>query len=363
MSNFSLISADSHIIEPPNLWTDYTESAYKERAPKVVRSNGKDTFVVDGRPLMGPWGACRAGKPGEVASDTVEDVYPGAWDPHARLVEQEKDGVQAEVIYPTGALRLFSIEEPGLRRASIRAYNNWIGDWCSHYPDRHKALSLIDVEDNDEAIAELRRSKKNGHVGGIITLSSGDPLEYWDERHDPLWAEAQDLEMPLHLHVISNVRQLPDFNDVLVEIFVNLTAQQAFASMIYGGIFERFPKLKIVSAENEAGWVGIMLDKMDHLILRPDRRYAHKHNIWDTGVLPSEYFRRNIAMSFIWDKSGVAVRDWIGIENLMWANDYPHADSSWPDSAHFREHLFGGVPDNERRMLEVENAAKLYGFD
>ncbi len=363
MSRFSIISADSHICEPPNVWTDNIDPEYRDRAPRIQRIDDKDSFVADGQVFGNPAGTCRAGKPGDAISDKLEHVYPGAWDPDARIEAQLQDGVEAEVIYPTAALRTFSFKDTPYRQACIRAYNDWAHGFCSRHPDHHKGMALVDILDQDAAISEMRRAKKLGLVGVLIALASDDPRLYWDDRHDRFWAEAQDLEMPVALHVISNVNALPDFNDVMIETFVNVTAQQSFASMIWGGLFVRFPRLKIISAENEAGWVGLLLDKMDHLILREDRHFAHDHAIKKTGMMPSEYFRRNIALTFIWDRSAVAVREWIGLENLMWSNDYPHADSSWPDSARFRDHIFLGVPEHDRHLIQAENAARLFGFN
>ncbi len=363
MTRFSRISADSHIIEPADVWTKHIAPKFRDRAPTVKRRDGKDTFFIGDQALSTGPGMCRAGKPPGQASDTMEDVYPGAYDPRVRLKEQAKDGVLAEVIYPSVALRVFSIQDPALRQACMSADDDWIADFCRTDPERIKAVGLVDLLDIDAGIAELRRLRKIGLVGAMITLASDDPQLFWGTTKDRFWAEAQDLRMPISMHVVSQTTSIPDLNQVINETFINFEAQRSFANMIWGGLFERFPRLKVVSAENEAGWVGHFLDRMDHLYGRESRRMIHEYAIKNTGLLPSDYFRRNMAMTFIWDKSGVAVREWVGVDNLMWSNDYPHDDSSWPNSSKGVEYMFAGVPAADRRKIEAENAAKLYGFN
>ena len=147
------------------------------------------------------------------------------------------------------------------------------------------------------------------------------------------------------------------------ETLVATEVMRSLANMVFGGLFLRFPKLRVISAENDAGWAGYFLEKMDYLFSRGEGRNLNRDfAIKGKGMLPSEYVRRNAGFTFIHDRSGVEVRHWIGVENLMWSSDYPHLASTWPQSSQVLDYVFEGVPEIEREMMTSTNAELLYGF-
>ena len=360
MNRLNVISADSHVVEPSDLWLNGIHPSYRDRAPRVVRDEeGQDNYRCGDMNLLAPSAMSQAGQPEGTNGKTVEDVYPGAYNPHARLKDMAADGVDAEVLYPSVSMRLYALPDPELKSACFEAYNTWIAGFCQAYPDRFKGIATVAIEKTEEAAAELLRARKLGLAGAMVTLASDDPALYSSTNRDQFWATAEALGLPVSLHLATNQRNmvytLPSLSMSAID------AQESITNMIFGGLFHRFPQLKVVSVENDAGWVGYLLERMDYVTTAwgRNREYAIK----DTGMLPSEYFHRNISLTFLRDRTGVEGRYWIGVDNMMWSNDYPHSNSTWPTSRHLMESLFKGVPESERQRMVSTNAAKLYGFD
>ena len=199
MSKYKVISADSHVVEPGDLWTKYTAKEFRERAPKLVREkDGSDTFVIDGQPLVRPAAFSVAGREAALGTAmTFEDVYKGGYDPDARLKDMAKDGVEAEVVYPSVTMRIYAIPDLALKQACFEAYNMWAADFSAKQPERLKALAVVTVEDIESAVSEMHRAKKAGLVGVMVSISSNDPNLYTQTKYDPFWATAQDLDMPV----------------------------------------------------------------------------------------------------------------------------------------------------------------------
>ena len=361
MSKFNIVSADSHVVEPAELWQERIAPAFRDRAPKVVREeNGDDVFYCDGTRLIPPAGMSQAGKPPATRGRTMADVYPGAYDPKARLAHMRQDGIDAEVLYPSIAMRIFSVPDISLRQACFEAYNSWAADFCDEVPDRFKAVGVIELDDIEGAVMEAKRCAKLGHKGLMVTIASDDASLYSDSTYDAFWATAEELGMPVSLHLITDKK--PIKFDMVSDTMGAMPAIQSLANMVFGGLFLRFPKLKVISAENDAGWAGYVMERMDRLFNDEMRRSIREFPIKDEGMLPSDYFRRNIAFTFIHDRTAVETRHWIGLENLMWSSDYPHNDSTFPNSAKTLEYLFKGIPDDERQMIVAGNAERIYGL-
>lgn len=362
MSTFSVVSADSHVIEPADLWLNLLEPAFRDRAPRVVRDpqRNEDVFVCEGQRLLPPAGMSQAGKERDKADRTLAGVYPGAYDPHARLSDMARDGVEAEVLYPSIAMRIFALQDRALVQACFRAYNTWIANFCRAYPDRFKGIAMADLDNIEEAVSEAHRARELGLAGLMVTLASDDPTLYSGTGYDPFWAVAQDLGMPVSLHIVTDKK--PVKFDMTTETIAAVDAMRSLANMVFGGLFLRFPKLRVVSAENDAGWAGYFIEKMDYLYKDQVRTLIRDYPIKGKGMLPSEYMRRNVSLTFIYDRSGVEARHWFGVENLMWSSDYPHNASTWPRSREVQEYLFQGVPAAERQMMVAGNAERVYGF-
>ena len=361
MSKYQVISADSHVVEPKDLWTTYIAASYKERAPRVVQQEGADVFVCEGVTLLRPASMSRAGRftAKDVPESFEEGVYPGAYNPRARLKDMAIDGVEAEVVYPSIAMRLYELPDAALRQACFQAYNSWAADFSKVFPDRLKAIAVTTLEDVEGAVSEVHRARKLGLVGMMISITSSDPELYGKTTYDPFFAAAQELDMPISLHVITD--QKPLVHNLVEHTVSATTIQRSLASMVFSGVFLRFPRLKVVSAENDAGWAGYMAERMDYLFRRRVR-WMEASPIKDKGMTPSEYFRRNVYMTFMTDHSAVYIRELVGVDHLMWSSDYPHNDSTWPHSQEIIRSLFQGVPTEHKRKIIADNAATLYGL-
>ena len=373
-----MISSDSHLIEHPTLWEERMPAALRDRGPRVVRTDdGKDWWYVDGKKTMSFLGI-QAGRRFDndpdklVTAATFADVRPGAYDPKLFVKESEDDGVVGSVIYPTEGLVLFSVPDTELCSASMRAYNDYIAEFCSDDPRRLKGIAMINVDDPPEAVAELTRCRDLGLVGALMTVAPPPYAPYDHPMYGPLWAAAQDLEIPLSLHtatqradprtgsggVPDDVQQVPPTVFVLMDTDV----RRSLANMIFSGVFERFPRLLVGTVEHELAWIPHLLQQLDYTYTqRPPRgdwyRYA------DRSALPSDFFHRNVFCSFQEDAVGIRERALIGVHSLMWGSDYPHTESTFPRSREVTAEILAGVPEHEQDMIVYSNAKRLYHFD
>jgi predicted TIM-barrel fold metal-dependent hydrolase len=362
------LSADSHVVEPADLWTTRIDAAYRDRAPRVVR---EAPGVPDG-----DWFVCENLRPFPVAGFAVAGldpadfgkgimagipgVRPGAFDPVQRLRDQDRDGVGGEVIYPSLAMFLYGIKDAELRHASFRAYNNWLAEFCSHAPQRLAGIALAPMDDVAQAVAELERAAKLGLRGGMIWGAPPASRSYDSPEWDRLWAGAQDLALPLSLHILTGADGTGMEGASLMKTYPSLPhrMERSISDIIFGGALHRFPGLRIVSAENDVGWIPHYLQRLDHSY--------HNYRSLETGFVipekPSFYFRRQVVATFQDDRVGVVMRDFIGADSLMWASDFPHSDSTWPNSRSVIARDFEGVPSADVARITRENCARVYGI-
>jgi len=368
MTALRVISADSHMMEPADLWVERLDEKFKDRAPKVVKGENKPGyyFVAPGVhpfPVAGGFGIGKSGDDlKEHLTHGYEAARPSGWDPVERLKDQDIDGVQAEVLYTTLGMPLFGLEDADLQRACFRVYNDWVVEFTSHSPKRLIAISLISLEDIQEGVKELERSAKRGLRGAMIWGSPPKDRPYSSHEYDPFWAAAQDLHMPLSLHVITGKGE-----ESKIDIFSNISVgymnlihevQRSLSTIIFSGVLERFPNLQIVSAENDTGWFPHFMYRMDHAF---DKfRSLEKEPL---PMKPSEYVRRQMWATFQDDPVGPTTYKIFGEDNYMWASDFPHTDSTWPNSLKAIEKDFVGVPEDVTHKIIYENATKLYHID
>jgi predicted TIM-barrel fold metal-dependent hydrolase len=372
-----MISSDSHIVEPPDLWTARVPRALAERAPRVVSQDDGDWWYVDGRKTMSfvgiQAGARFAKDPDKlVTSARFEDVRAAAYDPQRYLAENEEDGVWGSVLYPSEGLVIFSVPNTEVVSASMCAYNDWIADFCAQDPSRLKGIAMVNVDEIDAAIAELERVRRAGLAGVLITVKPPAWAPFHSDVYEPFWAAAQDLGLPISLHVATDrgdprggdaAFQL-DVKRVPPSVFINKDHQvrQALADLILEGVFERFPRLRVGSVEHELGWIPFFLEQMDYTYTdRPAR--GNWYRFKERGVLPSEFWRRNCFASFQEDATGVRLRDLIGVDAITWGSDYPHTESTFPRSQQIAADFLADVPAEEARAIVAGNAARLYGFE
>ncbi len=360
MSKFNVISADSHVVEEPDLWVKRMGKQFRSRAPHMVQEADRDVFYCEGQPpgnlgLLGSSGR----KPEELAGlRKFSDNRRGGYDPEARLKDMVTDGVDAEVLYPTIGFRMFRLTDAEFQAACFRAYNDWLADLCKTHPDRLKGLALISLADIEGAIGELQRGKQIGLSGGMIAIYPEETRPYSDPYYEPFWAAAEALDMPVSLHILTTVGKAPFETFAVDYASISSWAQRSLTALIFSGVFERRPKLRVVSAEADIGWVANYLQRIDHALRKHGPRLGLK-----LQRLPSEYFRENCRATFISDYAGVRTWDLIRPECIMWSSDYPHTDSSWPNSQQIIAREFAGVPADAKRKILGENAAALYHFN
>ncbi|MEI8358842.1 MAG: amidohydrolase family protein [Deltaproteobacteria bacterium] len=384
MSQYSLISADSHVVESPDLWKKWLQPEFLDRAPKLVKdSAGGDAWQYrPGTPPV-PLGLVTT-YPGRTyeafkwEGARYDTVNAGAWHGETRLKEQVVDGVDAEVLYPSQrTMRHYMLDDDNdFHKAGIQAYNNWMAkEFMAADPKRLIGLAQIPNLGVEEAIAEMRRAKQMGMRGVILSTWPAGGVSISKE-DDAFWKEAIALGMPcsIHLGTVSKAAAKGATTSTgkfeptgLLTAGQKTVASYSTAGMdsmppiitetIMSGLFDRFPSLIFISVEAGAGWVPFLLEQMD------DRWWRNRH--WaqvELDMLPSEYFKRNWRLTFVQDFYGVRNRHDVGIDNMMWSTDYPHHICDWPYSRKIANEMFAGVPEDERWKICVGNAAKVYGL-
>jgi predicted TIM-barrel fold metal-dependent hydrolase len=373
-----VLSADSHIVEPPDLFVEYIDPKFRDRAPRVIEDPKLGTiWDVEGLgypsvELMGGAGRSVDEMGLEARFDRARQ---GGWDPHERLHDMDTTGVDGALLYPTIGFHSYGIEDPDLMNAVLDAWNRWIADFCQVAPDRLKGVGCVVLDDIDYAIAEMERCKE----AGLATVNVPSQLEgshYGTDAYDRFWAAAQDLEMPVSTHIGSvrgaashsrardHMRHMtmgPSRDYAVVDIAIpDHRVQQMIVQLIASGVFERFPRLRFVCAEFEAGWAASLLTYMDSAIWEGTHPYLH----YDLPMKPSEYFRRNMGLTFIRDAVAVRCRDIIGLDNIMWSDDYPHLESCWPDSRKVIDEIMpaDSVSRADREQILSGNASRIYAW-
>jgi predicted TIM-barrel fold metal-dependent hydrolase len=303
-------------------------------------------------------------------SDETNPFAPrrGEFDATVRLAELEADGIAGEVIFPqmapfgAGLMQYRYPVSPELNLEGNRAYNRWLADLCNENPGRHAGVALINVDDIDVTVQEIRNAKEMGLWGGVLLPSStGTHPFYHHPRYEPLWAVCDELDLPLQSHSGWS----PDYGDVPAATAmyiseVDMWAHRPFTALMWSGAFERHPKLKYVLTETGCSWIletlRVLEFKADHPIFR--------HFTKDLSLRPSEYFARQcfIGASFLPSHEGKD-RHKIGLDKLMWGSDYPHLEGTWPNTMDALRETFGSYPEEETRALLGTNAAEVYGFD
>lgn len=360
------ISADSHITEPPNCYVDYIDPAFRDRAPRM-RTLDKigDAFVIEGMAQPVPMGlVAAAGKePSKITMDGVlfDELWRSGWDAKYRLADQDRDGVGAEFIYPTVGMLLCNHADFDFKKACFEAYNRWLADYCSEAPDRLFGLAQVSMRSPQDGVAELKAAKAMGFKG---VMMPGDPAveDYDSTLYDPVWATAAELGLPLSFHILTTksgaMAQNPRGPRINTFLSIIRGCQDIMGMLIFSGVFDRHPTLKIVCAEADAGWVPHYMYRMDHAY--------NRHRYWMKAPplerLPSEYFAEHIHVTFQDDWVAFKTKDLCNVRRLMWASDFPHSDSTWPNSqAVLAEHT-KDLTEQERNWICHDNVSTLYGL-
>jgi predicted TIM-barrel fold metal-dependent hydrolase len=379
-----LVDADAHIDPPYEFWADYLPAHLREFAPRIEEEEDCDYVVFEGkrRPVL-----MINNQAGRDAKDfkmkgKISDQR-NARSPATRLADMDLDGIDTAVMFGGGPLGTMNSE---LYIASFEAYNRWLADFCSAAPKRLVGVAYLPMRDIDETLAMLRSAAKLGYrsvnipafpqsADGVSTSAkvaninmaagaalSGDPSgtkSYGQPQFDRLWAEIQDLDMTVTIHLGGRTPRFGEKEYFLADLVMSkLAMAEPIGIAVYGGVFERFPKLRFCTIESGVGWMAWMAEYMD--------RTWERHRYWTESKLPEKpsfYMERNVYGSFINDRTGVLMRDLPGGRNIMWSSDYPHSETSFPHSHDVIARDFAGIPDADIQEIVCDRARRVFSID
>ena len=359
---YRLISADGHVIEPPDVWTSRVAAAYRDRAPRMQRFAEGDAWILEGvqDPVNFGWNACAGLAPEQMTGWAFFDnVRRGGHDPAARLAEMDADGVDAEVLYPTPRLSqaIFANGDPPFHLACVQAYNDWLSEFCAYAPDRFAGVIMLPNCGADAAVAEFTRL--HGRLGmraAMIGRYPNGTLEPAAE-DDRVWGALAEANVAVSIHV-SLATGLPSAHRSALPGYGRFfDAPNRVVQMIFDGIFDRFSNLALVIAEVDVGWVPYFKEQIDNNF----RRLAPTSN-FSIRDLPSEYVERHVHFTYMTDAFGLGAREHIGAERILWSSDYPHISADWPYSWRTIQASMANVGRRDRDLILAGNAQRLYGF-
>ena len=386
MPDFKLISADSHVNEPPAAW-ERVQKEYGERAPRVAKDPPGVPkgiwLVIDGLPPVGlsHYSKGLAVEKAKGISEVDQEKhfetirfnetfryedYPGGWEPAARLKDQDTDGVDAEVLFSSAARQLYSITDEPYQRAIFRSYNEWLAEFCSADRKRLIGLALLPILDMDHTVEDIQHYAKLGFRGVQLPTRIKDS-GYYEPVYEPMWAALEETAMVINVHTSATQgvarTHYEGPRDVDPKKQGPRLRQQTGAGAAIPRQHDsvrRFrppPQTKVVCAEFDVGWVANLVQQVDYWFGRASTYDAEK-NI--NKLPPSEYFRRNIFFTYQDDRAGVLTTSVYGEDNFLWASDYPHGVTTWPNFKETVDRNCAGIDPLVKRKLNRENVAKLY---
>jgi uncharacterized protein len=380
---FRVIDVDTHLTEPPDVWTSRVPASMADRVPHVERRDGRDVWVADGNVIGAPGYYSMAGYDGVLPAKvpaTFDEIPPAMYDPVARVRLLDEEGIEAQVLYPNvggfGNGYFARLGEPDLVLTCVRAYNDFLTEWCSAAPDRLVAITALPFWDVDATLAEIERCVGEGHRAVNFCNQPQDfgqpPLAHphWDR----VWSAVQDAGVPVSFHVgggamgtqfedTASMGWMTNFAKVSSLIFLDNV--RCVTDLIFGGVCHRFPDLKLVSVESGVGWIPAMLETCDWQWRNGG--VGDEHPEYD--LLPSEYFARQVFGCF-WFEEGSALD---AIErfpaNILYETDYPHPTCQYPGPRtaaqrprDYATRVLGTLDDDVVRRVLHDNAASLYGL-
>lgn len=363
--SIGIYSCDDHLdlsAVPPDLWESRLTAADAERGPHVVERDEARVWVCEDR-VIGRSGISKktafAKKFSAIGRAGIEDDGYRAGNAELRLEDLDRDGVAASVVYGPLALGL-PIEDPELQSACFAAWNDWaIDEFNAVAPDRLCALAFLPGHSPEAAAAELERCAARGHRGaivGVFDIDVGDPA--WDL----LWAAADQTGLPLSFHIKGGTSgklsyRIGKWQSAAFATLLPMQLDEPLATMVFCGALERHPGLRLVLAESGVGWLPYFLARMD-----AEWRALGDKLDYAPAIAPSELFRRQVHATFEEEPLAEQFIPLLGADSCMWASDYPHTDSTFPESRRAIEESLGGLAAEDRRKVTATNCARLYGF-
>jgi predicted TIM-barrel fold metal-dependent hydrolase len=384
---YKVISADCHITEPPGTFVDRVPAEFRDRAPRILEgADGGDGWSFDGGKPHGTFGA--GGQMGGLSSPKAkwhgmkwEDILPGNYDGAAHLKDMDLDGIDAVVVYPLASAATYAMEDRDLALACVRAYNDWmVEDFCSVDPSRLLPMCLVPVDDPmEQVLEEVERTALKGAREFFLPYFAARP--YWDPYYDPLWKLASEAGCPVTIHREHGGKRgtqegnrgyqgalLPDSGAAKDSLWVSATVQRFFSvmgpltDMIFTGVFDRFPDLKVINGESNFGWVPFWRQTMDE---EWDRHQQTQWTRVQAEQPPSSYLGRNVFVTILDDKVGfdLARTDRSLQQTAMFSNDYPHSVTIWPRSQKVIAELTAGMDESAKHAILAGNAIRAFNLD
>ena len=367
-----IISVDDHLIEPRDLFEGRMPARLAERAPCIVEDDGVQYWLYEDRRYPNIGLNAVVGRPKQSWSmdpSRFDEMRPGCFDIEERVADMDLNGVWASLCFPSlvagfcGSV-FFRSTDPELGLATLRAWNDWHHEvWAGTHPERIIPLQVPWLADVETAAADVRANAARGFKAvsfpefpaqlGLASIFSGA----WD----PFFAACEETATVVCLHTGASAwapLPSPDPPFELLPTLFPVNALVAAAEWLWSGIPLRFPALSVALSEGGIGWVPMLLDRVDYVL--GHSASGTESTAWPSELLPSEVLRRNFWFCTIDDPSMVALRHRIGVDHIMVESDYPHADSTWPDTQAVLAKTFAGLPDDELRLVAAGNAARLF---
>jgi len=368
---YLIISSDCHAGLPNEQYRDFLDPDYRDAFEAHLADRAR-MMELASRGILNEEFA-------EEWERENEEGLRGGWDAGRRDKELDADGVVGEVIFPDAdavsggasapfgaGLSASSDVAPDLLMAGARAHNRWLAELCQDSPERRAGVAIVPIYDPDAAVAEIRRARESGLRGGILIPSMwGTHPPYHDPRYEPVWATCEELAMPVHVHSGSADKAAygPYVGMYVTE--VRWWSARPLHFLLWSGVFERHPGLRFAVTECGAFWAADLLWSMD-------TAYDREHGARKLGqqltaglsMRPSEYFDRNCAIGASNTRRRELARRYeIGVGNLMWGNDFPHPEGTWPHTREWLRDAFSDIPVDETAAILGGNAVEFYGFD
>ena len=390
-----IVSVDDHVVEPPDVWKDHLPQRFVDRAPRIerkgigpMRHTGGGNYDITWDP-EGPQADCwffedlvyvhkrHVAAAGFDRDDmtmspiTYDEMRPGCYDPKARLEDMDIGHVEVSLCFPTfprfcGQTFTEATTDRALGLACIQAYNDWmVEDWCGDSGGRLVPLCLIPLWDPELAATEIRRNAERGvravtfseippHLG-LPSIHSGS----WD----PLFAACAETGTVVSMHIGSSSKMPATSADAPVAVAATLSFGNAMASLadfLFSGVLIRFPDLRLAYSEGQIGWLPYILERADD-VWREHRAWG---GVRDTILEPpSTYYYRQVFGCFFRDQHGLESLDRVGVDNVTFETDYPHTDSTWPDTLQVAEEMMQDLTDEEVYKITRGNAIRMLGLD
>ena len=373
--DYPIIDADAHVNEPPDLWQKRVPAKWRERAPKLLHTEQGDVWSFDDGKRLRPLGltatAGRSFLEFKPAGLRYSEIRPGSFDTKARLADMDIDGIHAAVLYPSVTLAGAALyaEERELQRVCVRAYNEWLLEFCEGSGGRLIPQAILPTTGLKDSIEELEWALEHGHKGAVISAFPNGGVDPSPD-DEPFWALAEQTGAPIAVHIGSFQPAGAGGKTIDMQSLAFLGragATKAGAStlpvvstLLFADIFERHPGVKCVLVEANIGWIPTLLEQIDDMFLR--YRFFTKA-VEQMKLMPSVLFHRSFWATFMIDTVGMELRHRLNLDHVMYSTDYPHTGCDWPNTRTVIERLFRGIPKNDVKRMLCYNARALYGLD